>query len=93
MGGLIFSKMVRISTRKAELRGKSRSHRPKIGDMALKSEPKRPESAPEQGFGLSTEKGLKAFLNPANLDSLLKEVRVFKVLHGRKAELVQRPRS
>ena len=62
--------MIRISARKSELQSKNRSYRPRIGDTAgrgPKSEPNGPESAPERDFGLSTEKGLKASLNPANL--------------------------
>ena len=55
----------------------NQSYWPKIGDTgqkskiqpggAPKSEPNHPEKAPELGFNLSTEKGLKASLNPAKV--------------------------
>ena len=84
--GLLFSKMIRISLRKSEIQGKSRSYRAEIGDTDPKSEPKRPESAPERGFGLCTEKGLKAFLNPDNLCAFFLTLQLGG-LRGRKTEI------
>ena len=56
-------------------RPESQSYRPKVGVTGQKSElqpgrppksePNRPEKAPESGFGASAENPLKAFLNPA----------------------------
>ena len=65
--GRIFSEMIRISARKSELQVKSRSYKPP--GRPPKSEPNRPEKAPESGFGASTETPLKAFLNPPKIYS------------------------
>ena len=68
--GLIFSKMIRNSTRESELQVEYWRHRPKKEDTAAeapKSEPNCPEKVPERGCGLSTENGLKPSLTLADL--------------------------
>ena len=79
--------MIRISARKSELQGENRSYRPKIGDTVGRGPEIRTESpriGARTGFGLSTEKSLKAFpkgpFRTKNATTIVKIVNYYAVV-------------
>ena len=55
---------IRVTGRKSELQAENRRYRPAENRHQIRTES--PGKVPERVFGLSTEKGLKASLNPVN---------------------------